>query len=552
MKLIDHLFHFIQHHRYRNIFLILVSSIMTCLSFAPWKIWPFGFLCMIPVFYLFDKIDLKKTSVYRVIGLGLLQGFFITLFSYHWIIHTMVVFGHLPYIAAFSIFILYSLASNLRWVYLFLFLFYFRKWKSKIKVKNRLEKVLTNPYINMAAFWMISESLGWQLFPYYGINLVSGNLIFSQIVDVFGIFGSSMIWFIIGYSIYRMLIDKKFSTIGVSLFLICHLYGSIAFIYWSSEQETYPQKQIGIPQGNTPLGISKGISYKNQKQINVQNMFRLSQNIIRKAKENQSPLDLLIWPESAVPFMSYRNSQVLIEGIKDMQDESFFEMIMNDILVKHTDGQKKYYSNMLLIDPYGNIKADYQKIELLPFGEFLPLGEILPDQYKRAFAEVSNFQPGNEFKLFPSNIGPILPLICYEVILPSFVLEFYRDTNKRAKLIVNITNDAWFGKSIESSQHLELARLRSIEFRLPILRATNSGITTQFDILGRNFSETDIFTQAERIYPTAIPVKDQSTLYSTWGNTPVWIFLFFYLGLWSVYFLRLKIKNEPLFKGKSE
>ena len=116
---------------------------------------------------------------------------------------------------------------------------------------------------------------------------------------------------------------------------------------------------------------------------------------------------------------------------------------------------------------------------------------------------------------------------------------------------MNITNDAWFGKSIESSQHLELARLRSIEFRLPILRATNSGITTQFDILGRNFNETDIFTQAERIYPTAIPIKDQSTLYSTWGNIPVWIFLFFYLGLWFIYFSRLKIKNEPLFKGKS-
>ena len=86
-------------------------------------------------------------------------------------------------------------------------------------------------------------------------------------------------------------------------------------------------------------------------------MFRLSKNIIHEAKEDQSPLDLLIWPESAVPFMSYRNSQALRERIKDMQDESFFEMIMNDILVKHTDGQKKYYSNMSLISPDGNIKG---------------------------------------------------------------------------------------------------------------------------------------------------------------------------------------------------
>ena len=531
-------------NRFAGVIYVFISSVITSLSFAPWKLWPLGFICVVPVIYYIEKIATTvsraniniKRPVLKVVGLGCLQSILISLFAYHWITHTMMTFGHLPFLGALPIFLLYAVGTNLRWIFFFLLIYWFKKNEDKIKLfksKNNFHRIVANPYMIAVGIWGVSDYFGWQLFPYYGINLVSGNIIFIQMVDILGTYGASLIWFLINYAFYRAFIDyhnnynnpqnqnnqKKNPRVALKVafitLLVCHIYGFAAYYYWNNKQKSYPTANIGIVQGNTPLGLKAYQSLSEASSIYLNRIIFQSYEIVQKAESQNKPLDLIIWPESSVPYIGYHFFPDLSARLSEFQKNHKVEFFINDLLF--SPDRSKTYNNAFLLGKEGSIVENYQKVILLPFGEFLPFGDTFP-AYKKLFAEVSDFDPGSKFNLFSSEIGVIMPMICYEVIIPDFVLDFHNKTQKNTQLMVNITNDSWFGKSIESSQHLELARLRSIELRLPLVRGVNAGISTWFDITGRNFSETELFTKANAIYHIPIPPQNNkhTTLYSLW------------------------------------
>ena len=545
------LIHRINQSRFPGVFYISLSSVLTSLSFSPWKLWPIGFLCVIPVFYYIENTEFKKRAVAKIIGLGFLQGVLISLFAYHWVIHTMEVFGNLPTPIASMIFLLYALGTNLRWVIFFLLLYWLkRRRQSDETSENFITRLISHPYLFCTGAWGISEYLGWQLFPYYGANLVSGNLIFIQIVDLIGVYGASLIWVLVNYAFYQALMQKKIPVAALVTLLICHIYGGIAYFYWSSQKKNYRTVEIGVVQGNTPLRTERGRSLSDYANSALNQMTLKSFEIMRKAKAQNKTLDMLVWPEGSIPYIGYHSFGNFRERLSSLQENHEIELFISDLLVYQFPSERRVYNNAFLLGKEGHILENYQKVVLLPFGEFLPLGDLFPG-YRRAFSEVSNFNRGNKFLLFPSEIGKLMPLICYEVILPDFVLDFYRNTRKKAQLIVNITNDSWFGDSIESGQHLELARLRAIELRIPLVRGVNGGISTHFDITGRSFGETELFTAATPIYTVAIPPQDTTTPYVLFGSHLYYVFIFFfsagfiYCAMVNRFFARSLYRKRP-------
>jgi len=148
------------------------------------------------------------------------------------------------------------------------------------------------------------------------------------------------------------------------------------------------------------------------------------------------------------------------------------------------------YNTALMMDAAGNATASYDKVFLMMFGEYIPFYDQIP-WFTKLFPEASNFSRGTDPAVFPLEVGgrafKVAPLICYEDILPGFA-------RRAAKLgpnaFINMTNDAWFGRTAEPYQHLALAVFRSVEHRLEMVRAVNTGVSAHIDAGGRVLAET--------------------------------------------------------------
>jgi apolipoprotein N-acyltransferase len=163
------------------------------------------------------------------------------------------------------------------------------------------------------------------------------------------------------------------------------------------------------------------------------------------------------------------------------------------------------YNTALMMAPDGTIAGTFDKVFLMLFGEYIPFYDQIP-WFTKLFPEASNFNRGTQPASFPVTLGGrpyrLGPLICYEDIIPGFTR---RVAALQPNLFVNITNDAWFGRTAEPHQHLALAVFRSVEHRLEMLRAVNTGVTAHIDAAGRVLQQTVSVDPAE-VGPPPQPV----------------------------------------------
>jgi apolipoprotein N-acyltransferase len=514
----------------RILILSAVSAVLTSIAFVPYNLFPVGFISLLPVFYVFEKFSLTRR---QVIWFWLVWIMILNFVAYHWIMHTIAVYGMMPQAVAFPLFLLYSLGTGSK----MLFFFFFLRLLSEQRAFFSGTAFRTATVV--AAFGLF-ELIGWQLFPWYGSNLVSGDLWFAQAADLVGTRGLSLLWILIQYLAWNivqdylrldrswraLLLQSRNLQVLAALLAVVHLYGFIQMKRYAVREAAAPKISVGVPQGNVPL-----ITSYHERPYIIARMIAQTQRLISDAAARGEKIDLVVWPESSIPAMEYERSAELRSAIGLLQKETQTPLIINDIY--HDPVTRKDYSNMWQLDKDGNPLASYQKNFLLPFGEFMPLSESFP-ALKKLFPAVSDFSHGERFNLFklPTKHGQVsaLPLICYEVILPDYARGFDTRTGHEAHFIINITNDAWFGDSYESLQHLTLGIMRAIELRLPILRSTNSGISAYTATTGEVFGQTKMFERVNQIYH--VPVLERSvTLFARVGNYPVWIYLLFAAGL---------------------
>jgi apolipoprotein N-acyltransferase len=180
-------------------------------------------------------------------------------------------------------------------------------------------------------------------------------------------------------------------------------------------------------------------------------------------------------------------------------------------LERHNGGVKSYNSAFLIAED-GEVKGKYNKIHLVPYGEYVPLKEFFPFIEKMVVG-IGDFSPGETVRVLSFSEKSFGTLICYEIIFPDLVRKF---ANNGANFLVNITNDAWFGKTGAPYQHLSMAVFRAIENRRFIARAANTGISAFIDSRGKIFEQTKLFTQ--ETLTGNIYVKTQKTFYTRAGD----------------------------------
>jgi len=230
----------------------------------------------------------------------------------------------------------------------------------------------------------------------------------------------------------------------------------------------------------------------------------------------------LIWPESAFPFFLTREpevlaaiakllapDQVLITGAARAADPAPNPRVLHA------------YNSIYVIDHDGSVLSVYDKVHLVPFGEYLPFQNVLEKFGLTELTKVpGGFNAGDGRRAMTLPHAPsFLPLICYEVIFPHAVMP----AGERPYWIVNLTNDGWFGVSAGPYQHLQQARVRAIEEGLPIVRAANTGISAVIDPLGRIVASLPL--GAEGVLDSRLPQRIDQPPYARLGNGPIAIVL---------------------------
>ena len=228
--------------------------------------------------------------------------------------------------------------------------------------------------------------------------------------------------------------------------------------------------------------------------------------------ENACNPGLIVWPETSLPFF-YQDNLELSPMVDALSRESGAPLVFGSPAYSRIDGRVTYYNRAYLITPEGSPPQYYDKVHLVPFGEYVPFKDLL-FFVNRLVPAAGDFQPGGE--VFPLKRGTLSlgTLICFEAIFPELARTHAR---QGATILINLTNDAWFGRTSAPYQHLSMAVLRAVENRIPLIRAANTGISAFVDHRGAIRARSELFN--EQILTQALELPPPSpTFYTRFGD----------------------------------
>jgi apolipoprotein N-acyltransferase len=291
------------------------------------------------------------------------------------------------------------------------------------------------------------------------------------------------------------------------------LTGLVAYGMWRLERTIItlvPDVKLRIMQPN--LGQREKHRISGQEVLS--RYLKLSDRATTPGTSGIADITHLIWPESPFPFLLAREPQALAQMATLLQPRT--TLITGAVRAEDAGGAPRYFNSIHVVGSDGTITDSYDKVHLVPFGEYLPFRHWLDRMGLRQFVEVpGGFDSGARRKpLNVRGLPSVWPLICYEAVFP--MESSYGGA--RQGMLLNVTNDAWFGLTFGPYQHLAQARLRSIEQGLPLVRAANTGISAVIDPLGRSIAALPLGT--EGVLDAPLPRGLRATVYSSLGDLP--------------------------------
>jgi apolipoprotein N-acyltransferase len=246
----------------------------------------------------------------------------------------------------------------------------------------------------------------------------------------------------------------------------------------------------------------------------------LSDRATRPESQGVRDVTHLIWPESAFPFFLEREADALAR-IADLLPPGVV-LITGAARAEQRGGTQNVYNSIRVIGDDGAILSTYDKVHLVPFGEYLPFQDFLESLGFQQLTKVrGGFTPGTaQRSLSVPRLPLAAPLICYEVIFPGLILA----EGRRPSLLLNLTNDAWFGITPGPYQHFAQSRLRTIEEGLPLVRSANNGISAVVDPYGRVTSMLPL--GREGVLDATLPQSIPAPIYARIGDIPVFVSVF--------------------------
>jgi apolipoprotein N-acyltransferase len=294
-------------------------------------------------------------------------------------------------------------------------------------------------------------------------------------------------------------------TLGILLSVI--FYGHFRIEKIKKANKNSIHLQVSLIQGNIDQAQKWDPSYTNETLATYQSL---------TVKAAQDHCDLIVWPETAVPCYfspEHEYGSFLLSLAKKVNAPILFGSLAYE--AKSQTEDYKYFNSAFLVSPEDKKVSRYDKVHLVPFGEYVPLKHFLPF-VEKLVEGVGDFSPGKNFTLFAIPRARCGVLICYEIIFPNLSRNYCKSG---ANFLVTITNDAWFGRSSAPYQHFSMAVFRAVENRTAVLRAANSGISGIIEPTGYIQRQTPLF---ERTFCKGkIPVNSSSTFYSRYGDVGV-------------------------------
>jgi len=464
---------------------VLLAGALAVTAFAPYGWYPAAILSLSLLFNQWLKDSPRQAMLHGgLFGLG----FFGTGVS--WVFVSVHTYGHVPMAASILVTLVFVSVLSL---YPALLGYLLRR----ISISS--DGILPLPVF--AAGWILAEWLrGWLFtgFPWLSIGSSQVDSLLAAYAPVAGVYGVGLAVALSAALLVAVLTDRQ--RLAAACFLLAIWAGAwvVERPEWTSPEDEY--LQVALVQGNIaqedkwlPENVEKTLARYTELSF------------------SREDIDLVVWPETAIPAFYHQVKDGFIPALESRLQEHDMSMLTGIPVLDKTEW--KYYNTVV---SFGGERTFYQKRHLVPFGEYLPLRGIIGTSLDALAVPNADFTPGDDVQKLIEVAGyPVGTSICFEVVFSDEIASVL----PQAALLVNVSNDAWFGNSLAPHQHLEMARMRAMETGRPMLRATNTGISAIIDYDGRIVARSAQFETA--VVTGVIAPRQGATPYVRLGDAPV-------------------------------
>jgi len=471
-----------------------LSGALLVLSFPIVNLWPLAWFFLVPLL-----LSIREKKGKDAFLLGAFAGVIAYLGLIYWVVVAVHRYGDIPLPLAIPILFLLVIYLSLYWG-TFAFLV------SYVREKSEWITLLAFP-----ALWVGLEYLRAFLlsgFPWVLVGYSQYlNTPFVQIADITGVYGVSFLLVLINTLLFLWIVrwrGRKQVPLQSTIFAMVLVAVACAYGFWKIHTPLTTDKRItvGVAQGN----IEQDVKWDKEFQRETIEVYRKLSVELRRASPH-----LVIWPETAVPAY-FPSGTGLDRKVLAIPYQLNTYLLFGSLSSRKEDEEVKVYNTAYFISPRPRVVGHYDKMHLVPFGEYVPLSSFFP--FFNSLVGIGNITPGEEVVVFQLPRGTFGTLICFEVIFPELCRKFVRNG---ADFMVTITNDAWFGRTSAPYQHLAQATFRSIENRIWLVRAANTGISAFVDPWGRIQKASGLFTR--EVLAEEIDFRgSEMTFYAQYGD----------------------------------
>jgi apolipoprotein N-acyltransferase len=481
-----------------DLLLSAASGVLLTAGFPRPEMYYVSWLAFVPLF-----IALRNKSSKQAFALGYVCGVVHFATTLHWIRYVLYHYGGLHF--AVAILVLLLLCSYLA-VYPAVFAFVAQRWE-----KHPLLWVFGLPGLWVTLEWIRAHAVTGFPWTSLGYSQTPINVLI-QMADITGVYGVS--WLVVlGSTAVFGCMRRPRSWAGLVVFAIS-MVGAVSYGAWRVDvvrglQNSASPWTVAVLQGNIDQSLKWDKTFQ-------QETLRRYKELARTALEESPRPELLVWPETSVPFF-YGVEEALTAQVNETVREMGVPELFGSPAMTFVDGKPRMQNRAYLVDETGKVLGGYAKRHLVPFGEYVPLKKLLFFVHRLVEA-AGDFAPGNNQPLLELGGQRIGALICYEGIFAELARS---SVLQGATSLVNITNDAWYGRTGAPYQHMQMARWRAVEFRVPLIRAANTGVSTIVDATGA-LCGTIPLDDSGYLSCTIRPFRTL-TLYARWGDAFAWI-----------------------------
>ncbi len=476
----------------------VLCGIFYFLAFPGIDLWPLGFVALIPL-----RLALVGQTPRRAFWLGWLSGLVMISLGFYWMVDMMKQFsGFSAPICMLLLLIVNAFEAGRMGLFAWLY--------------ARGTQRFSGGLVWLSA--LVTSELIFPVLFFWSFGAVLHNVpVFTQVAELGGVFAVTLVVASANFGLSEFLvarIERRPVSLRAALPyllvpVVAGLYGLVRMHQVDQRVAAAPKAQIGLVQANMSL-----LGKRSRHDEGMLRHLRATRELTAKQH-----LDLVIWSETSVM------GAMLEENAASTVPRAFaarlhVPLLFGAVLVKPVSDAREYafFNSALVTDAQGEVHGRYDKQELVPFSEHMPLGRELPSLYEIS-PNSGKFEPGELNDPLPLGEHRIATLICNDDVVPALANRVTRDTN--TDLLANLTNDAWFGDTTEPWIHLALAKFRAVEHRRFFIRSTNSGVSAFIDPVGRVLANTETFKEQTLVHQIAW-LKGR-TVYEALGDYPYWI-----------------------------